>query len=336
VILVTGGAGYVGSHLCVALAEAGMPFVILDNFSNARRSVLQRLERILGFTPPCIEGDVRDAGLLEHLFDEQRFEAVVHLATLKVVADSVREPLRYYDNNVTGTVGLLRAMQTAGIRTFIGSSSAVVYGDPAGCPVREDAPLAVSTPYGQTVMMAEQILTSLDEASPRRWKMALLRSFNAVGCHDSGLIAEDPPRMSTHVAPYMAQVASGKRDCLRIFGNDYPTPDGTAVRDYLHVSDLAAAYVAALRYLRGHAGLVKLNIGSGRPTTVLELVRAFERANGRAVPFRMAPRRAGDAAQLWADIRLAQQLLGWQPQHGLERMLEDVWRWQIGMGRSVH
>lgn len=335
-ILVTGGAGYVGSHLCVALAEAGIPFVILDNFSNARRSVLQRLERILGFTPPCIEGDVRDAGLLEHLFDEQHFEAVIHLATLKVAADSVREPLRYYDNNVTGTVALLRAMQTAGIRTFIGSSSAVVYGDPAACPVREDAPLAVSTAYGHTVMMTEQILTNLDEASPKRWKMALLRSFNAVGCHESGLIAEDPPRMSTHVAPYMAQVASGKRDCLRIFGNDYPTPDGTAVRDYLHISDLAAAYVAALRYLRGHAGLVKLNIGSGRPTSVLELVRAFERANGRAVPFRMSPRRAGDAAHCWADISLAQQVLGWQPRHGLERMLEDVWRWQIGMGRSVH
>ncbi|MFG5779010.1 UDP-glucose 4-epimerase GalE [Comamonas sp. J-3] len=335
-ILVTGGAGYVGSHLCVALAEAGLPFLILDNFSNSRRSVLQRLEKILGFTPPCIDADVRDTAMLEQLFDEQHFDAVIHSAFLTSSADAAREPLRYYDNNVSGTVGLLRVMQAAGIRNLIVSSSSIVYGDPPPGPVREDAPLSASTPYGQTALMVEQVLSSLDEASPKRWRMALLRSFNAVGCHESGLIAEDPPRMSTHVAPYLAQVAAGKRDCLRIFGNDYPTPDGTAVRDYLHVMDLARAYVATLRFLRGHAGLLKLNIGSGEPTSVLGLVRAFEHANGRAVPFRVGPRRRGDAAHCWADIGQAQTLLGWEPQLGMERMMEDVWRWQIGMGRSVH
>lgn len=332
----TGGAGYVGSHICVALAEAGLPFLILDNFSNARRSVLQRLERILGFTPPCIDADVRDTAMLEQLFDEQHFDAVIHNAFLASTAESVREPLRYYDNNVAGTIGLLRAMQTAGIRSLVVSSSSVVYGNPQAVAVREDAPMAVSTPYGQTAMMVEQVINSLDDASPNRWRMALLRSFNAVGCHDSGLIAEDPPRLSTHVAPYLAQVAAGKRDGLRIFGNDYPTPDGTPVRDYLHVMDLAQAYVATLRFLRGRAGLTTFNIGSGQPTSVLGLVRAFEHANGRAVPFRMGARRAGDAAHCWADISQARQLLGWQPQLPVERMMEDVWRWQIGVGRTVH
>ena len=335
-ILVTGGAGYVGSHICVALAEAGLPFLILDNFSNARRSVVQRLGKVLGFEPPCIDADVRDAAMLEQLFDGQHFDGVIHSAFLTSSAEAAREPLRYYDNNVSGTIGLLRAMQTAGIRHLIVSSSSVVYGNPQPAPVREDAPLSVSTPFGQTALMVEQVLTSLDAASPKRWRMALLRSFNAAGCHDSGLIAEDPPRLSTHVAPYLAQVAAGKRDCLRIFGNDYPTPDGTPVRDYVHVMDLARAYVATLRYLRSHAGLLKINVGSGAPTSVLGLVRAFEHANGRAVPFRMGLRRTGDAAHCWADITQARTLLGWQPQLGLDRMMEDVWRWQIGMGRTVH
>ena len=262
-----------------------MPFLILDNFSNARRSVVQRLEKILGFAPPCIDADVRDTAMLEQLFDEQQFDGVIHNAFLTSSTDAAREPLRYYDNNVAGTIGLLRAMQTAGLRNLVVSSSSIVYGDPQAGPVREDAPLSVCTPFGQTALMVEQVLTSLDEASPKRWRMALLRSFNAVGCHDSGLIAEDPPRLSTHVAPYLAQVAAGKRECLRIFGNDYPTPDGTPVRDYLHVTDLARAYVAALHYLRGHAGLLKLNIGSGQPTSVLSLVRAFEHANGRGIFF---------------------------------------------------
>ncbi|WP_313331548.1 UDP-glucose 4-epimerase GalE [Comamonas sp.] len=335
-ILVTGGAGYVGSHICIALAEAGMPFLILDNFSNARRSVITRLAKILGFTPPCIDADVRDVTVLEQLFDEQHFDAVIHSAFLTASADAAREPLRYYDNNVSGTIGLLRAMQTAGLRNLIISSSSVVYGDPAPVAVREDAPLSVSTAYGQTALMVEQVLSSLDEASPKRWRMALLRSFNAVGCHDSGLIAEDPPRMSSHVAPYLAQVAAGKRDGLRIYGGDYPTPDGTPIRDYLHVMDLARAYVATLPYLRSHPGLSRFNIGSGQPTSVLGLVRAFEHANGRAVPFRIGARRAGDAAHCWADISRARAELGWQPQLGLDRMMEDVWRWQIGVGRSVH
>ena len=332
----TGGAGYVGSHICVALAEAGLPFLILDNFSNARRSVLQRLEKILGFAPPCIDADIRDTAMLAQLFEEQQVDAVIHCAFLTSSAEAQREPLRYYENNVSGTIGLLRTMQTAGIRNLIVSSSSVVYGNPAPEPVREDAALSASTPYGQTALMVEQVLSSLDEASPKRWRMALLRSFNAVGCHDSGLIAEDPPRMSTHVAPYLAKVASGKRDCLRVFGNDFATPDGTAVRDYLHVMDLARAYVATLRYLRGHPGLLKLNIGSGDPTSVLGLVRAFEHANGRAVPFRVGPRRQGDAAHCWADITKAQTLLGWEPQLSLSRMMEDIWRWQIGLGRTVH
>ncbi|MCD2163697.1 UDP-glucose 4-epimerase GalE [Comamonas koreensis] len=335
-ILVTGGAGYVGSHICVALAEAGVPFLILDNFSNARRSVITRLGKILGFAPPCIDADVRDVAVLEQLFDEQHFDAVIHSAFLTASADAAREPLRYYDNNVSGTIGLLRAMQTAGLRNLVVSSSSVVYGDPAPQAVREDAPLSASTPYGQTALMVEQVLSSLDEASPKRWRMALLRSFNAVGCHDSGLIAEDPPRMSSHVAPYLAQVAAGKRDGLRIYGGDYPTPDGTPVRDYLHVMDLARAYVATLPYLRSHPGLSRFNIGSGQPTSVLGLVRAFEHANGRAVPFRIGARRAGDAAHCWADISRARNELGWQPQLGLDRMMEDVWRWQIGTGRSVH
>ena len=334
-ILVTGGAGFIGSHTCVALAQAGIPHLILDNFGNSRRSVLERLGRITGVQPLIVEGDVRDADLLARVFAQHPIDGVIHFAALKAVGESVREPLRYYDNNVAGTVALLRAMQVAGVRTLVFSSSATVYGEPATVPIREDFPLSATNPYGWTKLMMEQVLADVDAAEPGQWRIARLRYFNPVGAHESGLIGEDPQGEPGNLLPYVAQVAAGQRASLSVYGNDYPTPDGTGVRDYIHVCDLAEGHVAALRYLNKHPGLLTVNLGTGRPVSVLEMVRAFEQASGRAVPYQLVARRPGDVAQCWADSALAQTLLGWSAQHGVDRMCQDAWRWQDGEARKL-
>ena len=334
-ILVTGGAGFIGSHTCVALAQAGIPHLVLDNFGNSRRSVLERLGRIAGVQPLFVEGDVRDADLLARVFAQHPIDGVIHFAALKAVGESVREPLRYYDNNVAGTVALLRAMQVAGVRTLVFSSSATVYGEPATVPIREDFPLSATNPYGWTKLMMEQVLADVDAAEPGQWRIARLRYFNPVGAHESGLIGEDPQGEPGNLLPYVAQVAAGQRASLSVYGNDYPTPDGTGVRDYIHVCDLAEGHVAALRYLNKHPGLLTVNLGTGRPVSVLEMVRAFEQASGRAVPYQLVARRPGDVAQCWADPALAQTLLGWSAQHGVDRMCQDAWRWQDGEARKL-
>lgn len=334
-ILVTGGAGYIGSHTCVALAAAGESFLVLDNFCNSRPSVLERVGQITGRTPAMVRGDVRDAAWLREVFASHPINAVIHFAALKSVGESVREPLRYYDNNLSGTVTLLHAMQEAGVRTLVFSSSATVYGDPASVPVREDFPLSATNPYGQTKLMMEQVLADCDAAEPGQWRIARLRYFNPVGAHESGLIGEDPQDIPNNLLPYVAQVAAGQRERLSVYGDDYPTPDGTGVRDYIHVCDLADGHLAALRYLRQNPGMLTVNLGTGRPASVLEMVRGFERASGRPVPYQVVARRPGDVAQCWADPSLAQQLLGWRAQHGLARMCEDAWRWQNGVARTL-
>ncbi|RYF02204.1 MAG: UDP-glucose 4-epimerase GalE [Comamonadaceae bacterium] len=334
-ILVTGGAGFIGSHTCVALTQAKVPFLILDNFCNSRRSVLERLERITGQAPAWIEGDVRDGALVERVLKENPIDGVIHFAALKAVGESVREPLRYYENNVAGTVTLLRAMQAADVRTLVFSSSATVYGEPASLPIREDFPLSATNPYGWSKLMMEQVLADVDHAEPGQWRIARLRYFNPVGAHESGLIGEDPQDIPNNLLPYVAQVAVGLREALSVYGDDYATPDGTGVRDYIHVSDLADGHVAALRYLREHPGLLTVNLGTGRPVSVLEMVAGFERASGRPVPYKVVARRPGDVAQCWADPALAEQLLGWRARHGLDRMCEDAWRWQDGTARTL-
>lgn len=334
-ILVTGGTGFIGSHTCAALAQAGVPFVVLDNFSNSRRSVLERLERVTGRAVPYVEGDVRDEALLVRVLEQHAITGVIHFAAFKAVGESVKEPLRYYDNNVAGTLVLLRAMKAAGVHSIVFSSSATVYGEPASLPVREDFPLSATNPYGWSKLMMEQMLADLDASEPGRWRIARLRYFNPVGAHESGFIGEDPQDEPNNLAPYVAQVAAGWREALSVYGDDYPTLDGTGVRDYIHVCDLAEGHVAALRYLQRNAGLLTVNLGTGRPVSVLEMVRGFERASGRPVPFRVVPRRKGDVAACWADPALAEQLLGWRAERDLDRICADAWRWQDGMAREL-
>ncbi|BBL23241.1 UDP-glucose 4-epimerase [Comamonas terrigena] len=291
--------------------------------------------RITGMVPPCIEGDIRDAGLLRRIFAQYPITEVIHFAALKSVGESVREALRYYDNNIAGTVTLLQAMRAANVRSMVFSSSATVYGDPASLPIREDFPLSATNPYGQTKLMMEQVLADTSASEPGQWRIARLRYFNPVGAHESGLIGEDPQDVPNNLMPYVAQVAAGQRPCLSVFGNDYPTPDGTGTRDYIHVMDLAAGHVAALRYLRQNMGLLTVNLGTGRPVSVLEMVRSFEKASGRPVPYAVVARRPGDVAQCWADPGLAERLLGWKAELDVDRMCADAWRWQNGMARSL-
>lgn len=291
--------------------------------------------RITGRAPPCIEGDIRDAGLLRRIFAQYPITEVIHFAALKSVGESVREALRYYDNNIAGTVTLLQAMRAANVRSMVFSSSATVYGDPASLPIREDFPLSATNPYGQTKLMMEQVLADTSASEPGQWRIARLRYFNPVGAHESGLIGEDPQDVPNNLMPYVAQVAAGQRPCLSVFGNDYPTPDGTGTRDYIHVMDLAAGHVAALRYLRQNMGLLTVNLGTGRPVSVLEMVRSFEKASGRPVPYAVVARRPGDVAQCWADPGLAERLLGWKAELDVDRMCADAWRWQNGVARSL-
>ncbi|AWP22886.1 UDP-glucose 4-epimerase GalE [Acidiferrobacter sp. SPIII_3] len=326
-VLVTGGTGYIGSHTTVSLMEAGHDVVLWDNLSNSRAAVVTRIGAIVGARPVFVSGDVRDAAALDRLLGEQTFDAVIHFAGLKAVGESVHKPLLYYENNVQGTITLLRALDRAGVRTFVFSSSATVYGDPARVPIREDFPRAATNAYGRSKIMIEDVLADLATADPR-WRIARLRYFNPVGAHESGLLGEDPQDIPNNLMPYICQVAVGRREALRIFGGDYETADGTGVRDYIHVADLASGHVAALRYLHAHPGLLTVNLGTGRGYSVLEMVEAFGRACGRPIPYEVVARRPGDVAQCYADPSAAHELLQWRATCDLDAMCRDAWRWQ--------
>lgn len=329
-LLVTGGCGYIGSHACVEFLQAGHEVVVLDNFSNSHPEAIRRVERITGQRVRVLEGDVRDRHFLASIFASESFDAVVHFAGLKAVGESVQKPVLYYDNNVRGSLALVEMMHEFGVRNLVFSSSATVYGDPASVPIREDFPVSATNPYGRSKLMVEEILRDLSKAEPS-WKIALLRYFNPVGAHSSGLIGEDPNGIPNNLMPFVSQVAIGLRPELSVFGNDYPTPDGTGVRDYIHVVDLARGHLAALLALEQRAGgILTVNLGTGCGYSVLEMVRAFERASGQRVPYRIDARRAGDIAACYADTGLAAELLGWRAELDLDAMCRDAWRWQSG------
>jgi UDP-glucose 4-epimerase len=333
-ILVTGGAGYIGSHLCIALVESGFQPVVLDNFRNSRPAVIDRLAAIMESPIQVAIGDIGDAVFLDRVFVEHDFAAVMHLAGVKSVEESCRLPLLYYQTNVGGTLNLCAAMQRGGVRRLLFSSSATVYGAAAQSPVREDSPLLAANPYGRSKLMIERQLADLVAATgPDRstaWRVAALRYFNPVGAHRSGLLGEDPVGIPNNLVPYVADVASGKRPHLNIYGNTYATRDGTGIRDYIHVMDLVEGHVAALRYLlrEDTGGYFAWNLGTGHGSTVLEVVAAFERSSGRSVPYVMAPERPGDVAESWAHTGRAQVELGWRARRDLDEMMADVWRWR--------
>jgi UDP-glucose 4-epimerase len=326
-ILVCGGAGYIGSHTCVALCEQGHRVVIADNFTNSSQRVLLRLQRITGAPVECERVDLRSKTGLARLFARHHFDAVAHFAALKAVGESCAKPLAYFENNICGTINLLQAMQDAGVNRFVFSSSATVYGDPERVPVDERAPLQATNPYARTKLVMEQVIEDVCRACPA-FRAANLRYFNPVGAHPSGLIGEDPTGVPNNLMPYICQVAAGRRDKLNIFGGDYPTPDGTGVRDYIHVTDLAQAHVAALEYLAREDANLTVNLGTGRGVSVLELLRAFEVASGHTIPYEIVARRPGDAAQVYADPTLAQRLLGWKARFNVDDMCRDAWHWQ--------
>lgn len=327
-ILITGGAGFIGSHTLVDLAAAGHDLLVLDNLCNSSQDVIQSVENIIGKSLHFIAGDIRDRTLLDSLFEKYRFQAVIHFAGLKAVGESVANPLAYYDNNVYGTQVLLQAMQQAGVFDFVFSSSATVYGDPKCVPIKEQDPTGQPTnPYGRSKLMVEQILQDLS-ASDERWNIALLRYFNPIGAHESGLIGENPNGIPNNLMPYITQVASGQLAQLSVFGADYPTADGTGVRDYIHVVDLAKGHVAALNYLKNHNGVHIWNLGTGQGYSVLEIVQAFEKECHVDIPYQLVARRPGDIAECYADPTKAKDELNWQAKKGLHDMMKDAWRWQ--------
>lgn len=327
-ILVTGGAGYIGSHTVLKLLDAGFSVVIFDNLSNSSPVVVDRIAAIAGKAPLFVQGDVRDRAALKRVFQAHSFSAVMHFAGLKAVGESEADPLKYYDNNVSGSLALLEAMAQASVQSIVFSSSATVYGYPGYEQYHEDTPLAPVNVYGRSKLVIEEALRDMHRAHPS-WRVALLRYFNPVGAHASGMMGEDPAGPPDNLMPYIAQVAVGKRPRLSVFGGDYPTPDGTGRRDYIHVEDLAAGHLAALRALRrGPDALLTVNLGTGRPYSVLEMIQAFERASGKPVPYDIVGRRAGDLPEYYADPSLAKQVLGWEARLGVDRMCEDTWRWQ--------
>lgn len=327
-VLVTGGAGYIGSHTTLALLQAGYDVVVLDNLSNSSTESLKRVAQLAGCVPVFEHGDIRDSAALARLFAEHSVEAVLHFAGLKSVSESVAKPLSYYDNNMHGSQVLLQACADAGIFDVVFSSSATVYGEPAKIPISEACPVGQPTnPYGRSKLMAEDMLRDVAASDPR-WRIAILRYFNPVGAHPSGLLGEDPNGIPNNLLPYMAQVAVGKLPELAVFGNDYPTPDGTGVRDYIHVVDLAEGHLRALEALRTRTGAHIWNLGTGRGYSVLQMVCAFEAASAKPVPYRIAPRRPGDIATCYADPDKAERELGWKAQRGLDEMMRDAWRWQ--------
>ncbi|MDD3329640.1 MAG: UDP-glucose 4-epimerase GalE [Zoogloea sp.] len=327
-ILVTGGAGYIGSHTCVELLAAGYEVLVVDNFSNSKPEALRRVEEIAGRKLGAFyRADIRDKAALREVFKTHAIDAVIHFAALKAVGESVAKPLMYYDNNIAGTVALAEVMAEAGVKSLVFSSSATVYGDPASVPIREDFPTGPTNPYGRTKWMMEFVLSDLAAADPE-WRVALLRYFNPVGAHASGRIGEDPNGLPNNLMPYVSQVAVGRLPQLRVFGGDYPTPDGTGVRDYIHVVDLAVGHVAAVRRLTERPGVLTVNLGTGRGYSVVEVVKAFEKASGRPVPFEIVARRPGDVAQCYAEPGLAERELGWRAERGIDEMCADAWRWQ--------
>jgi len=326
-ILVTGGAGYIGSHTCVELLNAGYKVIVLDNLSNASPESLKRVQAITQKPLTFIQGDIRDQACLTQLFSEYTPDAVIHFAGLKAVGESVEQPLRYYDNNVAGTLSLCQVMQNAHCKTLVFSSSATVYGDPHTVPITENFPLSTTNPYGASKLMVENILRDL-HASDSSWAISLLRYFNPVGAHPSGQIGEDPNGIPNNLMPFVAQVAVGQREKLNIFGNDYPTPDGTGVRDYIHVVDLAKGHLAALAALKKQPDLLTVNLGTGQGYSVLDMVKSFEQASSKSVPYQIVARRPGDVAQCYADPSYAQEKLGWQAELDIQRMCQDAWRWQ--------
>lgn len=326
-ILVTGGTGYIGSHTVVELINAGFEPVIFDNFSNSKKSVLDRIETLTGKRPCLIEGDIRDGAALDRVFSEHDIKSVINFAGRKAVGESQADPLLYFSVNVEGTVVLLKKMKEYGVKEFVFSSSATVYGDPGYDRFTEDTPLSPINNYGESKWMVEEILRRLSKAEPD-WRIAILRYFNPVGAHESGLIGEDPTGIPANLMPFISQVAVGRRDKLKVFGDDYPTRDGTGARDYIHVVDLALGHLAALRALDKKEGLITVNLGTGNNTTVLELIHAFEKASGRKVAYEVVERRPGDVAANYADPTLAKTLLGWTAERDIDKMCEDTWRWQ--------
>lgn len=327
-ILVTGAAGYIGSHTTLALLEAGYEVLAYDNLSNSCAESLRRVEQISGKRIEFVEGDIRDRARLDALFAEHRVAAVLHFAGLKAVGESVRMPLEYYQNNVAGSLTLFQAMAHAGVFRLVFSSSATVYGEPEQMPIREDFPTGIPTnPYGRSKLMVENLLRDLAASDPR-WSIALLRYFNPIGAHASGLLGEDPNGIPNNLLPYLSQVAIGKLQTLSVFGADYPTPDGTGVRDYIHVVDLAEGHLKALQALHENQGIYVWNLGTGTGYSVMEIIHAFEQASGRAVPYQVVERRAGDIAECWADPSKAAQELQWQAKRNLQQMMADTWRWQ--------
>ena len=329
-VLVTGGAGFIGSHTVVELLQGGYEVVIIDNFSNSSPLVLSRIEEITGKRPLLIEGDIRDRALLDDVFKQHEIDAVVHFAGLKAVGESVQKPLEYYDNNVSGSVVLFEAMRDAGVKRLVFSSSATVYGDPEEIPISENCPIGVPTnPYGMSKLMVERILQDLVVAEAD-FSVALLRYFNPIGAHESGLIGENPSGIPNNLLPYVTQVAIGKLAQLSVFGSDYPTVDGTGVRDYIHVVDLAKGHLAALDYLKGTVGCHVWNLGTGQGYSVLQIIEAFEKATGVSVPYKLVERRAGDIAECWSNPAKAKDELGWEAGYGLEDMMRHSWKWQKG------
>lgn len=334
-ILVTGGAGYIGSHTCVELLNAGFDITVFDNFCNSNPEALARVQKITGRKPALITGDCRDRAALVSALQKSKAKAVIHFAGLKAVGESVEQPLSYYDNNVGGALRLLEAMQECGVKTLVFSSSATVYGDPVRLPLTEDHPLTTTNPYGRSKLMIEEILRDVQH-SDASFRIAILRYFNPVGAHASGLIGEDPQGIPNNLMPFVAQVAIGRREALNVWGGDYPTPDGTGVRDYIHVVDLALGHLKALEALEAagsaqsdqYSGCLTVNLGTGRGYSVLDVVRAYQQASERPIPYKIAPRRSGDIASCYADPKRALELLGWQAKLGLEDMCASSWHWQ--------
>lgn len=333
-ILVTGGAGFIGSHTCVELLNAGYEVVVVDNLCNSKASVLARVSKITGKQLTFVEADVRDKSALAKIFRGQSISAVIHFAGLKAVGESVAKPLWYYDNNIGSTLTLCEVMAEHDVRNLVFSSSATVYGDPASVPINEDFPLSATNPYGRSKLMIEEILRDFHVADSR-WNIALLRYFNPVGAHESGMIGEDPSGIPNNLLPYVSQVAVGKLAKLSVFGGDYPTVDGTGVRDYIHVVDLALGHLKALEKLKSQPGVVTCNLGTGQGYSVLEMVAAFGKACGKPVPYQIVARRPGDIAACYADPSKAKAELGWQAERGLEQMCADAWRWQQYCARSL-
>ena len=326
-ILVTGGAGYIGSHTCICLLEAGYEVIVIDNLSNSKQASLKRVEKITGKPIKFYHSDIRDKDGVRKIFNENQIDAVIHFAGLKAVGESVEKPLQYYDNNVSGTVAFCEVMVERHVKKMVFSSSATVYGDPPKVPITEDAPLSPTNPYGRSKLFIEQILKDL-HASDNTWDIALLRYFNPVGAHESGLMGEDPNGIPNNLMPYICQVAAGKLEKLSVFGNDYPTPDGTGVRDYIHVMDLAMAHVKAIEKLKEKEGLLIYNLGTGNGYSVLDVITAFEKVSGGKIPYQVTDRRPGDIAVCYNNPDKATRELGWAARLGIEDMCRDAWRWQ--------